>query len=323
VAYKEFKDILDECLQRMLVDGESPEECLAAYPQHADELKPLLITAFSAKQTADSLEPRPEFKARARYQFQAELSQMASWKKRSTFSVWRLRWATVLTAILVMLMTGGGLVAAAGNSMPDSPLYPLKLAVEQLQINLTFSDIGKVKLHSQFADRRVEEIIQMAEAGNVSLTQAATQRLGDQLAMITSLTTNYEWEAVFSSEDRQETATVPGQQNLTITTIAGGTLKLPASTVLAPITVVVTMSPDIAVDSAPPYITLDEDFLTNYTGDDYVAELLNLMFQNGNSNATELRNLLDDVADELKPFILEAIALLESGYQDAIDTIIK
>ena len=93
MANKEFKDILDECLQRLLVDGDPLEECLAAYPQHAGELKPLLITAFSAKQTADSLEPRPEFKARARYQFQTELSQMASGKKRNPFSIWRLRWA--------------------------------------------------------------------------------------------------------------------------------------------------------------------------------------------------------------------------------------
>ena len=315
MADKEFKDILDECLQRMLADGQSLEDCLAAYPQQADELKPLLLTAFSAKHASDSLEPHPEFKARARYQLQSELSHMATRKKGNPFFVWRLRWATVLTAALVMFLTSGGLVAASSNSMPGSPLYPLKLAVEQLQINLTFSDIGKTKLYSQFVDRRVEEIIQMAEAGNANLAEAATLRLSDQLAMIGNLASEYKWEAALSSEDRETTATVTDKQFLTVTTVAGGTLEI-----LTPIVPPNTM--ETTVNSTPPYIALGDNFPADYEGDE-AAELVHLMFQNGNSNAAELHNLLDKVTDELKPYILEAIALLESGYQNAIDTIIE
>ncbi len=320
----EFKDILDDCLHRLLIYSQSLEDCLSAYPQYANELKPLLITAVSTKQITDSLEPRPEFKARVRYQLQSELSRMGEGKRKSPFSVWRFRLATILTTVLVMLMASGGLVFAAGKSMPDSPLYPLKLAVEQLQINLTFSDIGKARLYSQFADRRVEEIIQMAQAGKAEEAKATTQRLDDHLSMIGTLSMNYEWKATLASEDMLDATRVTETQGVTVTTVAGGTLELVGPTVIpdvpSPVTPTVII-PDIIVVGSPPYITLDDSFLANYTEGDDIAELINLLFQNGNSNAAELRSLLDVVDDELKPIILEAIALIESSYQNAIDAI--
>ena len=315
---KAFNDILDDCLQRLLVNGETIKECLAAYPQHADELKPLLLTAFAAKQAGDSLKPRPEFRARARHQFYAELNDMASVKKRP-FILRRFRLATALTIVMVMLLTSGSIVAAAGSSMPDSFLYPVKLAVEQVQISLTFSDIGKAKLHTEFADRRVQEIITMAEAGNADLVQTTTQRLDDQLAMISNLTIDYTIDynrgALSDSMENEPMTTVAGKQDLT----TGGTLEIPAPIIPA---ATVTPPPNVTIGSPPPYVTLDGFILDDLDEDDEVAWFLNQMFQDGNSNSAMLRNLLDEAPDSLKPVILEAIALLENGYQDAINDII-
>ncbi|GAI42438.1 unnamed protein product, partial [marine sediment metagenome] len=39
---KEFDNILDECLERLLVNGETIEQCLQSYPEQAANLKPLL-----------------------------------------------------------------------------------------------------------------------------------------------------------------------------------------------------------------------------------------------------------------------------------------
>ncbi len=330
MAEKEIKDIFEDCLQRLLFNGESIENCLAAYPQHADELKPLLITALSAKQTGDSLIPRPEFKARARNQFYTELNDTFTAKKRP-FLLRRFRFATTaLTAVLVMVIASGSLVAAASSSMPDSPLYSVKLAVEQVRINLTFSDIGKAKLYSQFSDRRVEEIIHMAEAGNAELAEAATNRLGEQLVMIGDLTSEHKWESISTSEDAQKTVSNATEQyDLCVTTIAGGTVKLPPPIVTGerpdPITPTPTtpIPPDVIVGSPPPYVSLG-DFATAEGGEvEDVTEFLNLMFENGNSNSARLRSLLDEAPDSLKPILLQAIALLESGYQDVIDNIIE
>ena len=44
---KEFENILDGCLESVL-RGESVEACLELYPDYAEELRPLLMTAAGA-----------------------------------------------------------------------------------------------------------------------------------------------------------------------------------------------------------------------------------------------------------------------------------
>jgi len=182
---REFDNILNECLERLLVKDETIEQCLASHPELADTLKPLLQTAAAAKK-ATNIEPRPEFRARARYQFRSALQEVASRESRPVFS-WRFRWATAVATVLILLLANGGMVAAAMGSMPDEPLYPVKLAVEQLQLNLTTSPLDKAKLYAELSDRRVTEIIHLAQEGKAGLAEVVTQRLDNQLAMIASL----------------------------------------------------------------------------------------------------------------------------------------
>lgn len=182
---EEFDDILNECLERLLVKGESPQECLASYPEQADELKPLLQMAVVAKK-ALAIEPRPEFRARARYQFVTALGEVALRKGRRFFA-WRLRWVTVLATALILLLAGGGVVVAAGNSMPDNPLYRVKLATEQVQLRLTPSALSRTKLHARLADKRVAEIIYMAQKGDARRVALLTRRLDNHLVIIASL----------------------------------------------------------------------------------------------------------------------------------------
>jgi len=182
---REFNDILDECLERLLVKGETIEDCLASYPDLAAELEPLLHTAVTAKK-ASIIQPRPEFRAKARYQFQSALQAMESKRRRSFFG-WQRQWVTAITIVVVLLLAGGGTVAAASNSMPDGALYPVKLATEQVQLMLTPSDIGKARLCAQLADRRVAEIIYMADKGTAQQIEVITQRLDKHLVMLVTL----------------------------------------------------------------------------------------------------------------------------------------
>jgi hypothetical protein len=89
--------------------------------------------------------------------------------------------------VLVVLLAGGGTVAAAGNSMPDQPLYPVKLATEQAQLTLTPSALGKAELYAKLADKRVAEIVQMADKNEPERVQIATRRLGTYLSRIAEL----------------------------------------------------------------------------------------------------------------------------------------
>ncbi len=181
----DLDNILEDCLERLLVNGETVEQCLQSYPEQAAELEPLLLTALATKQ-ASAVSPRPEFRARARYQFRSALREAKSERNRPLFS-WQPRWATVLIVALVLVLAGGGTVLAADGSMPDSPLYQVKLATEQVRLRLTRSDLGKAQLHAQLADKRVLEIARMAEKGKPDQLERATRRLDTSLSMIVRL----------------------------------------------------------------------------------------------------------------------------------------
>ncbi len=185
---KEFNDILndilEECLERVLARGETIERCLADYPELADELRPLLETVLTVNKAAD-IKPRPEFRERARYQFRRAIEEKEAKKTRRFF--WQPRWATVGIAVLVFLVAGSSTVMAAGNSMPDEPLYPVKLATEAVREKLTPSLLGKADLYVDLADKRVSEIVYLAGKGNPGQVERTTERLNGYIDKITSL----------------------------------------------------------------------------------------------------------------------------------------
>ena len=189
---KEFDNVLDECLERLLVKGETIEQCLQSYPDQAAKLEPLLQAALAIKK-ASAIQPRAEFKAKARYQLHSALQEVAPQRRRPSFG-WLPRWATVVLIVAVLLV-GGGTVAAASYSMPDSPLYPVKLTTEQVQLILTPSDIGKARLCARLADRRVVEIIYMANKGDAQQVEVITKLLDKRLAMIARLASAEQVEA--------------------------------------------------------------------------------------------------------------------------------
>jgi len=72
--------ILNECIDR-IIKGEMVEQCLRSYPDQAKELEPLLRTALNVK-IASNIQPRAEFKARARYELLATLREMEAKKSQ-------------------------------------------------------------------------------------------------------------------------------------------------------------------------------------------------------------------------------------------------
>ncbi len=184
---REFANIFNECLERILTGGETVEQCLVSYPEHAAELEPLLQTALNAKETLE-IAPRPEFRERARYQILAELRDIEERKQRR-FSLfgWQPRWATAAIAVLVLLVASSGTVAAAGNSMPDQPLYPVKLATERVRLVLIPSKLGKAEYYAELVDKRVSEIVNMAEKGKLKQMEKTAERMNNQLVAMATL----------------------------------------------------------------------------------------------------------------------------------------
>jgi len=184
---RELNDIFEDCLERILTGGETVEQCLAGYPEYAAELAPLLQTALEAKETLE-IAPSPEFREKARYQILTELRDIEERKQRR-FSLfgWQPRWATAAIAVLVLLVASSGTVAAAGNSLPDQTLYPVKLATERVRLALTPSTLGKAEYYAELVDKRVSEIISMSDKGKLKQVEKTTERLNNQLMAMTLL----------------------------------------------------------------------------------------------------------------------------------------
>ena len=156
---------------------------LASRSEQAAELRPLLQTAVQARE-AVAIEPRPEFKARARYELLSASAPSKPNRLFSFFREWHPRWATAVALLLVLLLAGGSTAVAADSSMPDSPLYPVKLATEQVRQVFTRSDLGKAELYAKLADRRVAEIVYMVDRGKPEQIEPTANRFNRLLVMM-------------------------------------------------------------------------------------------------------------------------------------------
>ncbi len=109
---KAFDKILDQCVDR-INRGERLEDCLASYPEHAEELEPLL-RAMLDTQTAYTFTPSPTTKTAARQRFNAALEELARRReeRRAPFPRvlgWSKAWVAVAAVLLVALIGYFGL----------------------------------------------------------------------------------------------------------------------------------------------------------------------------------------------------------------------
>lgn len=279
-AENSIEIVLDSCLEKIICSGRTVEDCLAAYPEHADELEPLLKTA-NASYKAASISPDETFMARARYEFNAAVADMAQSRKNRWFSI-RPVWAQAVAGfLLVLVVSGGSLVAAAGNSLPGQTLYGVKLASEQVRMGLTFSQSAKSEFNADLANRRVEEIVTLADRGQVVGIMEAAGRMDDNL----------------------DTIAVLNVQSIT----AGGP---PAPVSQNPDDIIPSYMEDekILRNEMPELFSFRE-------GD---TELVASLRQKGREGYHELISSFEKAPDYIKPALEEVLVLYITGYEKAI-----
>jgi len=347
---KEFTNILDDCLDRILVKGESIEQCLQSYPAFASELGPLLKTALFAHK-ASAVAPRPEFRERARFQFQAALREMATKKeKRGFFSFSALpRFATVaVSIILALVIAGSGTVAAAGNSLPDSPLYPVKIATETVQLKLAGTPLEKAELYAKLADKRVTELVKMAEKGKPEQVQKVAQRLnGLLMAMAMEAKANGEVAAMMAGEQvpmmqsPEAGAAVAPAVTETVDAASAPTPKLVPAPMPRPapgpmpkpvpapdVTAKKAPAPTkekapVAIAPTPPTVTpqpLDPNMLAQMQKR---AQLKMMVSEKASVNSDAIREALKNAPESVKPALYQALTVADSGYQQALQALEK
>ncbi len=176
-----------------LADGNDIEhymgrEDVQALPSaEQQELRDLLDTSAGLLRLRQVAVPTPKARAANRARFLSEAVQRKE-AERPPAVHRRLRLPARLqrglmglaVSLAVLVAAGGGVVSAAAGSLPGSPLYPLKLTVEDARVSLTTSPPARARLYIRFADQRTTEMVRLAEAGLAANAEVVT-RLARQL----------------------------------------------------------------------------------------------------------------------------------------------
>ena len=120
--------------------------------------------------------PSPAAKIRGWNLVAAAVEQSATVRSRS-HSVRRLVLAAVAAAVLLV----AGAVAASADSLPDSALYPLKGAVEQVRGVFAFSPSDQLTYHLDLASTRLTEAEAMIAHHRLDLAGQALGAMNDEL----------------------------------------------------------------------------------------------------------------------------------------------
>ena len=181
-----IEDVLQECLE-LLKKGISIEDCLAQYPDDAQELEPLLQAAsLSRQQFAIEMDGATRARLRGRV--------MGAWDQQhrrhraggGIFSIFPRFAAVAASLILVVALSGAGTVAASGGAVPGEALYPVKELREAAALWFARSPEAKVEMYTRLVKERVEEVRELAakEEASSNTISHALERLEGNLAAL-------------------------------------------------------------------------------------------------------------------------------------------
>ena len=163
----ERDQILQACFDEIDREGLTVAECLSRHEGDIEWLGPLLTTAERLRK-ATAVKPSEAFQtaARARMLNMIAASGIVQTKpvarsQRRLYGM--LLRVSVACLVLMVAMTATSFVAMA--AYPESPLYPIKLALEDTRVLLAGSDQERLELRLEMAERRTAELVSMLHRG--------------------------------------------------------------------------------------------------------------------------------------------------------------
>jgi hypothetical protein len=180
-------EILAECLEAVAQGQRTVEDCLALYPESAEQLGPELRLALQLRQTYSGSEASADFQATARERFlsavQARgaaprpagrlLTAPAALLSRlrallpAPVSLSRAHWRPTLAAVTLSFIVGflgfsSFVVASSGDSLPGDWRYPVKRLTERARLTFTIGDDARRDYRITLAEERLNEVQKMA-----------------------------------------------------------------------------------------------------------------------------------------------------------------
>lgn len=151
----EFERVLEDCLRNLERGASTVDQCLARHPEHAAQLRPLLLAA-TRLEGGRSVGPSPAFKARARAGLTRHMQ--AHPRRSAEFGFNFMRLATGLAVMLLALLTAGTVYAQ--GALPGDVFYNWKLASENIW---RAASPDPVAADIAIANRRIDEMNALAD----------------------------------------------------------------------------------------------------------------------------------------------------------------
>lgn len=159
--------VVEDCRGR-LARGESVEQCLAAHPAQAEELRSLLPLLAPLRALAPALDAAYAHAARRR--FHSRLLEERA-KRAAAQGPTPLRWlrrvAIPMAAVTALAGSGFGLVTASADALPGSPLFPIQQAHEQVVQRLARTPEQQAEYQVNLTAHRLQQV-RRAEALHAS-----------------------------------------------------------------------------------------------------------------------------------------------------------
>src|SRR5437763_14883580 len=120
--------------------------------------------------------PEPKLRDEFRRELRARLMQEAvsALAPRPRGTAWSSFLRPALGVGLAGILLAAGAGTAAAGSMPGDVAFPLKKAVEDLQVTFTFDDVRRVTLLSEIADRRLADLQRVVDSANSATAPTAS-----------------------------------------------------------------------------------------------------------------------------------------------------
>jgi len=271
---REFDSALDNCLN-LLREGASVEDCLARYPDHADDLRPLISLASAVRGVPV---PRPDantIEAHRRQMLDAVKNSADLNNRRIPAALgwlWRpggnsvpgSRIRTALTLAVVLLLVGlaaGALFISTANCLPGQALYPLKRFGENIRYSLTTDPAARQHLRTDYRLERQREVRQVLDGGQRAVLEfrGELQEIGDGFWVVGGLTVTLEDNTVVEGQSVIGAmvivrASAPGDGTLQaakLRALADPMLLTPVATVMPTLTPSPTPTATLTPSTAP------------------------------------------------------------------------
>lgn len=194
-------ELLDECLSQIQAGKASVSDCLEAYPEHQDFLKPHLMIAFQMRDIMAPPHPSEGYIEQSKIRLlnriralqpkhtrpKTEKTRRRSWVMRPVFTY------IALAIAFIGIVSGVRVASASASALPGDVLYNVKLGIEETRLAFSQDPASDAELLIQFANTRLEEVSDLSETSRDDDVELALLGYQETISRLIDLTVSEEF----------------------------------------------------------------------------------------------------------------------------------